>query len=122
MESFSPFLKKYEKAFEIAAKLKKEKTGKIPEQKVKRGRNISFPVTGNKPKFLIEKTAGSFIDGDKVFSMAINSITNNQELTGKPVSFALNYIKDNENIELDGFSTTERKEKKTAEQNLRFRL
>ena len=103
MDSFSPFLKKYEKAFEIAAKLKKEKSEKAPEKKVKRGRVISFPVIGNRPKFLIEKTAGSFIDGDKVFSMAITSITNNQELTGKPVSFALDYIKDNENINLAGF-------------------
>ena len=103
MESFSPFLTKYKKAFSIAAELKKKKDEKSPAEKVRRGRNISFPVLGNKPEFLIEKTAGGFIDGEKTFSMNIDSITNNQELTGKPVSFSLAYIKDNENISLEGF-------------------
>ena len=115
MESFSPFLKKYEKAFSIAAEFKKKQSEKPETVKVKRGRTVSFPVLGNKPKFLIEKTAGSFIDGKKTFSMNIDSITNNQELTGKPVSFELAYIKGNEEISLEGFfDNREAREKNSA--------
>ncbi len=115
MESFAPFLKKYEKAFSIAEKLKKEKGKKAETVKVKRGRNIYFPVTNNKPRFLIEKTSGSFVDGKREYSMMIDSITNNQDLAGKPTEFTLAYSKNNENISIEGyFDNREAREKNSS--------
>ncbi len=112
MESFEPVLKKYEKAFSIASKLKREKGEKADTVKVKRGRKILFPVTDNKPGFIIEKTSGSFIDGKRKYSLQISSITNNQELAGKPTDFSLSYKKDKESISIEGyFDSREKREK-----------
>ena len=102
MKSFAPFLKKYEKAFEIASEHKKKSSDKKAEA-VKRGRIISFPVIGNRPEFLIKNTSGSFIDGEKQYSLKINSITNNQDLIGKPTGFSLSYSKEGDIISAEGY-------------------
>ena len=115
MNSFAPFLTKYEKAFAVAAKMKPDGYEKKKKQvKVQRGQKISFPVTGNTPKFLIEKISGSFLDGEKQFSMKIDSITNNQDLLGRASGFSLNYNKENEIIALKGFFDSREKREKNS--------
>ena len=114
-ESLSPFLGKFGKAVILAAKIKGEKSDETEKiKRARRGRDIKFPLTGSKPGFLIEKIGGSFVEGEKTFKMKVESITNNADLIGKPLTFSLEYENKAEKTGISGFFDSREKRDKNG--------
>jgi uncharacterized protein (TIGR03545 family) len=93
-ERLDPLMSKYGKAFDIIMKIREsgKESGdggkKSRASEAKRGRDIVYTVYGT-PSFHIEKTAGSFLTGDKRHALEITDITNDQELLGRPMIFKI---------------------------------
>ena len=107
-------MEKYEKAFDVFEKLKKD-AGEEKKPSLQRGgRTINYP-SQDTPRLLISLITGSFTGNEKTYSMEITDITDNQELLGSPLGFSMEAAKEGENTAFSGFFDT-RKDAQTLSQ------